>query len=230
MHYLALASDYDGTLAKESVVNEKTLNALERLQASGCKLLLVTGRFVDNLQQVFPRLDLFSCVVAENGALLYHPFDSTEELLGTPLPKQFIQALQEAGVTPLVTGRVIAATSRANEKLIVDVIEKLGLDLHVILNKGAIMILPKGIDKGTGFIAALRELKLSPGDVVGVGDAENDHSFLALCGLSVAVANALPSLKTAVDYITKADRGDGVTELIELMLTDNLQTSTSSSE
>ena len=132
--------------------------------------------------------------------------------------------LQERGVTPLVTGRVIVASLHPHEKTIVDVIAKLGLELQVIFNKGAVMVLPTGVNKATGLIAALQELKLSAHNVVGIGDAENDHSFLSLCECSVAVANAIPSLKEQADYTTKAENGDGVIELIEQLLADDLKT------
>jgi len=224
MHYLALACDYDGTLAKDGVVSPQTIDALERVGASGRKLILITGRLLEDLQMAFPRLDLFTYVVAENGALLYNPADSTEKLLGEAQPRQFIQALQERGVTPLVTGRVIVASLHPHEKTIVDVIAKLGLELQVIFNKGAVMVLPTGVNKATGLIAALQELKLSAHNVVGIGDAENDLSFLSLCECSVAVANAIPLLKEQADYTTKAENGDGVIELIEQLLADDLKT------
>ena len=224
MHYLALACDYDGTLARDGVVSTQTVDALEHVRASGRKLILITGRLLEDLQMAFPRLDLFTYVVAENGALLYNPADSTEKLLGEAPPRQFIQALQERGVTPLSIGRVIIASLHPYEKVIVDVIDKLGLERQVIFNKGAVMVLPTGVNKGTALVAALQELKFSAHNVVGVGDAENDHSFLSLCECSVAVANALPSLKEQADYTTKAENGDGVIELIEQLLADDLKT------
>src|SRR5437763_16608682 len=104
MQYLALACDYDGTLAKDGVVSPQTIAALERVGASGRKLILITGRLLEDLQMAFPRLDLFTYVVAENGALLYNPADLTEKLLGKAPPRQFIQALQERAVPPLVSG------------------------------------------------------------------------------------------------------------------------------
>src|SRR5213082_3933684 len=217
MHYLALACDYDGTLAKDGVVSPQTIDALERVGASGRKLLLVTGRLLEDLQNAFPRLDLFTYVVAENGALLYNPADSTEKLLGEAPPRQFIQALQERGVTPLVTGRVIVASLHPHEKTIVDVIAKLGLELQVIFNKGAVMVLPSGMNKATGLVAALQELELSPRNAAGVGDAENDHAFMAQCECAVAVANALPAVKERADWVTEQTHGAGVEELIKRM-------------
>ena len=70
MRYLALCTDYDGTLATDGRVLPETFAALERLIASGRRAVLVTGRELDELQSVCPRLDLFEYVVAENGALL----------------------------------------------------------------------------------------------------------------------------------------------------------------
>ena len=73
MRYLALATDYDGTLAIDGVARDQTLAALLRLRRSGRRAILVTGRQLDDLQRVCPRLELFDRVVAENGALLYRP-------------------------------------------------------------------------------------------------------------------------------------------------------------
>ncbi|MGA7330027.1 MAG: HAD hydrolase family protein [Rhodomicrobium sp.] len=96
-----------------------------------------------------------------------------------------------------------------------EVIRDLGLELEIIFNKGSVMVLPAGINKASGLIEAVRSLGLSPHNVVGVGDAENDHAFLRCCGCAVAVANALPSLKEAANAVMKGERGEGVIELVE---------------
>jgi len=59
------------------------------------------------------------------------------------------------------------------------------------------MVLPSGVNKASGLQVALNELRLSPHNSVGVGDAENDHVFLSTCECSVAVANALPASERA---------------------------------
>ena len=76
--------------AQHGRVSGDTVTALERLIASGRKLLLVTGRDLDDLQQVCPRLDLFHYVVAKNGALLYLPATREEKALGVRPPERFI--------------------------------------------------------------------------------------------------------------------------------------------
>ncbi|MDP9145180.1 MAG: HAD-IIB family hydrolase [Actinomycetota bacterium] len=222
MRYLALACDYDGTIAAEGRVAPETVAALERLRASGRRLLLVTGRELDDLLAVFPQVSLFDGVVAENGALLYDPASQHTTLLSAAPPEAFIRMLQARGVTPLSTGRVIVATWQPQETAVLAVIRDLGLELQVIFNKGAVMVLPSGVNKATGLAAALRELGLSPHNVVGVGDAENDHAFLHLCECAVAVVNALPMVRDGADLVTQGANGAGVRELIDGLLASDL--------
>jgi HAD superfamily hydrolase (TIGR01484 family) len=218
MRYLALAADYDGTLASHGTVAPETVEALRRLAASGRKLILVTGRRVDDLIRVFPEVAIFDRVVAENGPLVYRPQSRETRVLSKPPPAAFIEELQRRGVQPLTAGQVFVATEQPNERVVQDVIDELGLDLQVILNKGSVMVLPTSVDKATGLSAALEELAISPKDVVGIGDAENDEAFLAMCGLGVAVANALDSLKARADQVTRAENGEGVREVIQSLL------------
>jgi HAD superfamily hydrolase (TIGR01484 family) len=222
MRYYVLACDYDGTIAHHGRVDDATVAALERVRASRRKLILVTGRQLPDLMRVFPRTDLFDFVVAENGALLYRPSDRSEQALGEAPPEAFVGALHQRGVSPLSVGRVIVATWEPNETAVLEAIRDLGLELQVIFNKGAVMVLPSGINKATGLEAALKELGLSRHNTVGVGDAENDHAFLACCECSVAVANALPSVKQRCDMVTERDHGAGVIELVERLLDSDL--------
>jgi hydroxymethylpyrimidine pyrophosphatase-like HAD family hydrolase len=85
------------------------------------------------------------------------------------------------------------------------------------------MALPASITKATGLEYALDELRIPEERTVGVGDAENDHALLRVCGLGVAVANALPSLKADADLVTNGARGAGVTELIDRWLANELE-------
>jgi len=218
MRYLALATDYDGTLASHGAVERETIDALRRITATGRKLILVTGRRVDDLIQVFPEIAIFDRVVAENGPVVYRPHSRETRVLAKPPPAAFVEELQRRGVQPLTAGQVFVATEQPNERLVLEMIAELGLDLQVILNKGSVMVLPTSVDKATGLIAALEELGISPQEVVGIGDAENDESFLAMCGLGVAVANALDSLKARADRVTRGESGEGVRELIEWLI------------
>jgi HAD superfamily hydrolase (TIGR01484 family) len=223
MRYFCLCCDYDGTIARDGQVAPTTVDALKRVSASGRKLLLATGRELPDLLRVFPDVTVFDSVVAENGALLYHPVSKDQKVLAEPPPPEFVQELQRRGVRPLSVGSCIVATWHPNEAAVLDVIRTLGLDLQVTFNKGAVMVLPSGVNKGTGLRVALEELGLSVHNVVGVGDAENDHAFLGISECSVAVNNALGALKDRVDFVTAASHGTGVEELIEKLLSEDLQ-------
>ena len=223
MRYLALATDYDGTLAHHGAVDAATLEGLRRLQATGRKLILVTGRQMDDLLQVFPEAAIFDRIVAENGALLNLPDQRETRLLAQPPPAAFAEALKNRGVQPVAVGQVVVATVQPNETAALEVIRELGLELQVIFNKGSVMILPSSVNKATGLKAALQDLQLAAHNVVGVGDAENDHAFLRLCECGVAVANALEAVKTSADYVTKGRASEGVRELMELLVTEDLR-------
>jgi hypothetical protein len=224
MHYLILATDYDGTLATGGKVSDETLEALKRLQKTGRKLILVTGRQLDDLCQVFPEVNLFDCVVSENGAVLHFPATCEEFLLGSIPPESFVQELRSRNV-PISVGKVIVAAWEPHETEILTVIRELGLDLQVIFNKGAVMVLPAGVNKASGLLAALNRMNFSVHNTVAIGDAENDLAFLKISEFAVAVANALESVKSEVDWVTQGSRGDGVIELIDRLLTEDLQES-----
>ena len=220
MLFRALASDYDGTLARDGNTDDLTRQALRDFKAAGKRLILVTGRELADLRAVFDCSGYFDAVVAENGAVLYLPAAEEERALAPAPPERFVAALRAKRVLPLSVGRSVIATWSPNEGVMIDTIRELNLDWQLTFNKGAVMCLPPGVTKASGLAAALAELKLSVHNVVGVGDAENDQAFLSMCGCSVAVANALEVIKENADIETRAARGAGVTELIERWIAD----------
>ena len=223
MQYRALATDYDGTLAHDGHVEPETLAACRRLKGSGRKLILVTGRELPELQSVFPDVGVCDAVVAENGGLLFWPGDGREEVLAEPPPAEFVAEATRRGVKPFSVGKVVFATWRPHETVVLEVIQSLGLESHIIFNKRAVMVLPSGVNKATGLCEALKRLEISSHHVVGVGDAENDHAFLDSCAVAAAVDNALPALKERCDLVLQAGHGAGVVELIERILSTDLQ-------
>lgn len=220
MTFVALATDYDGTLAADGIVAKATIAALERFKKAGKILLMVTGRELPDLRRVFDRLDLFDAVVAENGAVLWMPATGEEKALAPSPPEALVAALRAQRIEPLSVGRSIIATWEPHEGAVLGAVHKLGLEWQVIFNKGAVMCLPPGINKASGLAAALGVLRLSVLNVVGVGDAENDQAFLSVCGCAAAVSNALDGVKAAADIVTKQARGAGVSELIDRWLDD----------
>lgn len=213
-----LATDYDGTLADRGSVSEATVAALRAWRASSRQLVLVTGRQVRDLRACFPELSLCDRVVAENGAVLFDPASNETRLLGEPAERALLDELAARGVSPLSVGEVIVATRDRHGPTVRTVLTELRSEREVVLNKSAVMIVPRGVGKASGLRAALSELRASAERTVAVGDAENDLEMLRLCGLGVAVADALPLLKDMADEVTTADNGAGVVELITRLL------------
>jgi hydroxymethylpyrimidine pyrophosphatase-like HAD family hydrolase len=195
---------------------------LRQLRESGRKLVMVTGRELEELLGLVQHPEMFDRIVAENGAVLYYPATKNIKLLAPPPPKEFGEELVKRGAERVAVGRVIVATWEPHQDTVLQVIHDMALELQVIFNKGAVMILPTGVNKATGLDAALKDLGLSPHNVVAVGDAENDQALLRRAELGVAVANALPSLKERADLVTVADHGNGVAEIINRLVANDM--------
>ena len=213
MAFEVLATDYDGTIARDGRVDDATLAALRRARDEGLRLLLVTGREVADLMNTFAHLEVFERVVAENGGVLLNPQSQELEVLAVSPPPALLEWLTAREV-PVSVGHSIVATVQPHEDAMREALRVLGLPWEVTLNKSAVMALPIGISKRSGLERALRMMSAELEHTIGVGDAENDRAFLAACGLSVAVGNAIDSVKASVDWVTAEARGAGVTELL----------------
>ena len=221
MRYLVLVTDYDGTLASGGKADESTLSALERLRMSGRRAILLTGRQLDDLLTVCPRLSVFDYVVAENGAVLYEPRTRQQTLLGKPPPGRFLQRLRELTGDSIGVGKVIVDTRVPHHTAVLQAIQEMGLELQIVFNRDAVMVLPAGVNKASGMDHALRKLGLSPHEAIGIGDSQNDHSFLECCECAVAVANALPAIRELAAFTTAGEAGQGVAEVIDELIAND---------
>lgn len=222
MRFRVLACDYDGTIASQGILAPETVESLHQLRESGRRAVLVTGRILDELLDICDDLDVFNLAVLENGALIYNPATGKQRLLAPTLPRRFISALQAQGVTPLSVGRAICSTWEPYEAVVVRTIHEMQLDLQILFNKHSVMVLPASVNKATGLTAALEELCETAEATVAVGDAENDLVMLGMAGCGVAVGNALTSVKERADLLMPGRAGDGVRELIDQILADDL--------
>jgi hydroxymethylpyrimidine pyrophosphatase-like HAD family hydrolase len=217
-----LACDYDGTLAEDGHVSRETHAALARVRSSGRKVMLVTGRMLDDLRRVCPEADrTFDAVVAENGGVLYRPPQREIKVLGGAPEPSLVEALRKRRV-PFDVGSCMVATLAQFAEPCVAAIREAGVERSLVFNKGSLMLLPGGVTKATGLDAALDALGFSSHNTAGVGDAENDHAFLAECEVAVAVADAVPALRERADVVTSRPGPRGVVEFIEQHLLEDL--------
>src|SRR6266542_1131383 len=208
--FRAVAFGLDGTLASGGRLGEGVLAAIQAARAQRL-MVLVTGRILEDLEAAFPGLaSRFDAVVAENGAVLSTRLGSRP--LAAPVDPALARALAARGVATW-SGRVLLALDGADAGLAREVAAALGVDCRLVRNRGAAMILPAGVTKGSGLLAALEEFGLSAHNVIAVGDAENDLALLQAAEVGVAVANAVPSLAAHADLRLGLPDGAGVAQL-----------------
>jgi hydroxymethylpyrimidine pyrophosphatase-like HAD family hydrolase len=213
-YFRAIAVDYDGTLTERQRPSDSVLASVRATRGKGMKVLLMTGRILEELRADFPAVDdEFDAIIGENGAVLWTPAGG-ERALAEPVARGLDAGLLAAGV-PYRRGRVIVATDARYDQLVLEQITSRRLECQLTYNRGALMILPPGLSKGIGLFEALGELGISHHNTVGIGDAENDHSLLEFCELGVAVANAVPSLQERADIVLRETDGEGVKAFLD---------------
>jgi hydroxymethylpyrimidine pyrophosphatase-like HAD family hydrolase len=211
-YFRAVAVDFDGTLADDGTVAPDTLAALRHVRARRVTVVLVTGRILDELYEVFPDLDdHVDAVVAENGAVVSTPRGA--RLLAAPVDASVGEGLDAKGLA-WRAGQVLLACSGGDEPAVLDVVRCLGFDYQLGRNRGELMVLPPGVTKGAGLFEVLGDLGLSHHNTLGVGDAENDHSLLETCEVGIAVPNAVDAVRAHADVVLDRPNGAGVTELL----------------
>lgn len=72
-----------------------------------------------------------------------------------------------------------------------------------------------GLTKAGALAVLLDRLGLAPGEMLAMGDGENDVEMLRLAGLGVAMGNAAPGAKAAADRIAPDVKQDGAAVLLD---------------
>lgn len=95
--------------------------------------------------------------------------------------------------------------------------EELGEELIAFFSSQEFVeIIPKGLGKGNALQRLSGMLGIPMENTLAAGDQENDLSMICDAGVGCAMANAVPTVKEAADYITERDNNhDGIQEIIE---------------
>jgi hypothetical protein len=196
----ALALDYDGTLAEDGVLDPQARAAIEEARDHGLVVVLVTGRILADLRERVGDLSLFDAVVAENGAVVAYPHADRSTHASARCPTSLAGVLQARGVEARA-GECVVEVDAGACQTVLQVVRELELPLALHFNRGRLMVLPLAISKATGLQQALRTMRLSPHNAIGVGDAENDHELLSACEIGAAVAWGSRALQEAADVV-----------------------------
>jgi hydroxymethylpyrimidine pyrophosphatase-like HAD family hydrolase len=198
----AIALDYDGTVADEGVLNPAVRDAIAEARQRGVQAVLVTGRRLSELHRVGGDLSCFDVIVGENGAVIELTGSGQMIHLGHAPAPSVAAALRYHDV-PFETGLSVIEAEADRAHTLLQIIREQQQPLVLVFNRSRLMALPPGICKSTGLRRALRVRRLSIHNVVGIGDAENDHDLLDACEVGAAVAWGSPALKAAADEIVE---------------------------
>ncbi len=82
-------------------------------------------------------------------------------------------------------------------------------------NKMIVEALPIGVNKGAACGRIADSYGVDASEVICAGDAENDISMIEYAGLGVAAPGAMQGLKDRADYISEAEIGDCIGDIID---------------
>jgi HAD superfamily hydrolase (TIGR01484 family) len=237
----ALFSDVDGTMTTGERIEASTYEALERLNASGTPVIMVTGRPA-GWGQAFMKMLPVLAVVTENGGVTFvREGRRQHKLYGVPqasLP-EWRRRMNDAAVEVMtkVSGARLSSDSKYREvDLAIDWNEEVSLTkddadvaVHMLRKAGFTAVRssvhvnfgPPHFDKLSACMTVVRQVlggdanDLSP--YVFVGDALNDAPMFGGFPSSVGVANIKAwwdELTFKPSYLTELPEGAGLRELI----------------
>jgi hydroxymethylpyrimidine pyrophosphatase-like HAD family hydrolase len=217
MKFGVLALDYDGTIARDSVLSPDIKAAIAEARARGIVVIIVTGRILSDLRSVAGDLNFVDAIVSENGAVLAFSNGQTLQVAHLP-PQIFFEELQRRGIA-FRSGQCVVEADASAGPAILAIIRELELPLIILFNRSRLMVLPQAISKGTGLREALTILRLSPHNAIAIGDAENDHDLLAACELAAAVSWGSVRLQAEADEVVNGDGPSAVAAYIRRAIT-----------
>ena len=220
------AVDIDGTITLNGMgtIHLGALSKLRSLKDDGHNVILVTGRSSAEgyLLSIFGGLTHLA--VGENGGCITFGDKIQHKLLGNngecvhalaTIQSKLDVEIKEKPVFPRMTEVVLERTFDIEQaQKIID-----GDNLNVSLTDSgyAYHINSKGINKGSGFLEALKILEADVSDAIAIGDSETDVPLFKVVKNNIAVCNSTENLKQLAKIITTKKSGEGVLEGLDMM-------------
>ena len=243
----AIITDLDRTLLHtDKSLSEYTISVLKKCKACGIKVIAATARPERTVKE-YDEVIGFDAVTVMNGAkvmvgdkvMTYGiPDGLAEEMLAKVCArKEFLFSVE--------TGEILYATEHIPEfeytlhtefpklptgetayKILVSgegaaefVKENLTEGLHCTVANGyLVQIMSKDAKKSEGVRVMLDAFRIAPEEAVYFGDDFDDAESMQLCGIGVAVDNAIPEVKAVADEVVDSNDADGVAKWIEAHL------------
>ena len=224
------AVDIDGTITLngKGSIHLEALTRLRSLKDEGHNVILVTGRssVEGYLLSIFGGLTHMA--VGENGGCITYGDKIQHKMLGNKgecvhalatIQSRLDIEIKEKPVFPRMTEVVLERTFQIEEaKKIVD-----RENLNVILSDSGYgyHINSKGVNKGSGFLEAIKTLDVDLNDVIAIGDSETDVPLFKIVENSIAVSNSTENLKKIAKIVTTKKSGEGVLEGLDSILSES---------
>ena len=220
------AVDIDGTITLNGMgtIHLGALSRLRELKEEGHFIIPVTGRssVEGYLLSIFGGLTHMA--VGENGGCITFGDKIQHKLLGNKgecihalatIQTKLDGEIKEKPVFPRMTEVVLERTFDIEKarKIINDE------NLNVVLTDSgyAFHINSKGVDKGSGFLEALKILDADLNDAVVIGDSDTDIPLFKIVKNSIAVTNSTENLKKIAKIVTTKKSGEGVLEGLDMI-------------
>ena len=223
------AIDIDGTITLNGMgtINLDVLSRLRSLKNEGHNVVPVTGRssVEGYILSIFGGLTHMA--VGENGGCITYGDKIQHKLLGNKgecihalatIQEKMDIEIKEKSVLPRMTEVVLERTFEIDiARKIIDI-----ENLNVVLTDSgyAYHINSKGVNKGSGFLEAVKMLDVDLNDAIAIGDSETDIPLFKITGNSIAVSNSNENLKKIAKIVTTKKSGEGVLEGLDSILSE----------
>ena len=223
------AVDVDGTITLNGMgaIHLGALSRLRSLKEEGHNVILVSGRssVEGYLLSIFGGLTHLA--VGENGGCITFGDKIQHRMLGNKgecihalatIQSKLDIEIKEKPVFPRMTEVVLERTFDIdNVQKIID-----ENNLNVILTDSgyAYHINSKGVDKGSGFMEAIKMLEIDVNDTIAIGDSDTDVPLFKVVKNNIAVSNSTENLKKLAKIVTTKKSGEGVLEGLDTILSE----------
>jgi len=224
------AIDIDGTITLNGMgtIHLEALTRLRSLKDDGHNVVLVTGRssVEGYILSIFGGLTHLA--VGENGGCITFGDKIQHKLLGNKgecihalatIQSRLDIEIKEKPVFPRMTEVVLERTFEIDKAQKIIDIENLNV---VLTDSGyAYHINSKSVNKGSGFLEAIKILDVDLEDVIAIGDSETDVPLFKIVKNSIAVSNSTENLKKIAKIVTTKKSGEGVLEGLDSILSES---------
>ena len=229
MNKKTFAVDIDGTITMNGMgtIHLEALSKLRSLRDDGHNVILVTGRssVEGYLLAIFGGLTHLA--VGENGGCITFGDKIQHRMLGNKgecihalatIQSKLDIEIKEKPVFPRMTEVVLERTFDIDN--VQKIIDENNLNVVLTDSGYAYHINSKGVDKGSGFMEALKMLEVNVNDTIAIGDSETDVPLFKVVKNNIAVANSTENLKKLAKIVTTKKSGEGVLEGLDIMLSE----------